>query len=71
MMPEMSGLELAIQLQAVCPECKILLFSGQAQTVDLLQKARAQGHSFELLSKPIHPTDLLDGIRSALLLAES
>lgn len=71
MMPEMSGVELAIQLQAVCPECKILLFSGQAQTVDLLQKARAQGHSFELLSKPIHPTDLLNGIRSALLLAEA
>jgi hypothetical protein len=41
------------------PACKILLFSGQAATADLLEKARAQGHQFEILAKPVHPQDLL------------
>jgi CheY-like chemotaxis protein len=71
MMPQITGVELAIRLQAICPDCRVLLFSGQAQTADLLQEARKQGHNFELLSKPIHPADLLNGIRSALSLAEA
>jgi CheY-like chemotaxis protein len=58
-MPEMSGIDLAIQLKDICPKCKILLFSGQAATADLLKTARQDGHNFELLAKPIHPGDLL------------
>lgn len=63
MMPEMSGVDFAIALQASCPACKILLFSGQSATQDLLEAARDKGHHFQLLSKPIHPTDLLGAIR--------
>jgi DNA-binding NtrC family response regulator len=58
-MPELSGIELALRFKEECPSCKVLLFSGQAATANLLQKARDQGHDFTLLSKPIHPTDLL------------
>ena len=61
-MPELSGIDLAIQLRAFCPDCKILLFSGQATTSDMLDVARAQGHDFAILAKPIHPTDLLASI---------
>jgi CheY-like chemotaxis protein len=64
MMPQLSGIDLAIQMKEECPGCQILLFSGQAETVDLLQTAREQGHNFQLLSKPVHPTDLLNGIRA-------
>lgn len=63
MMPEMSGIDLAIALRALCPACKILLFSGQSTTKDMLEAARGKGHHFQLLSKPIHPTDLLTAIR--------
>lgn len=63
MMPEMSGIDLAIELKLRWPSCKILLFSGQSATMDLLDMARKNGHEFELLSKPIHPTDLLNSIR--------
>jgi hypothetical protein len=28
-------------------------------TVDLLQSAREHGHEFQVLAKPINPTDLL------------
>lgn len=58
-MPEMTGVELAIALKNKIPECRILLFSGQAATADLLDRARAEGHDFAIVSKPIHPKDLI------------
>ena len=63
MMPQLSGIDLAISIQGSHPECKILLFSGQAQTEDLLASARKQGYEFRLLTKPVHPGVLLRLIR--------
>jgi DNA-binding NtrC family response regulator len=63
-MPGMTGVELAIHFRRTQPKCKVLLFSGQAATADLLKKAREQGYDFELLSKPVHPADLLVKLRS-------
>lgn len=63
-MPDMNGIEAAIQIRAMLPGCKILLFSGQAATADLLEKARARGHEFEILAKPVHPKDLLSKLRT-------
>src|ERR1700678_2639959 len=57
-MTGMTGIEAAIATRAKRPNCKILLFSGQAATADLLEKARAQGHEFEILAKPVPPPDL-------------
>jgi FixJ family two-component response regulator len=62
-MPLLSGVDLAIQLQEICPHCKVLLFSGQAATAGMLETARANGHDFELLLKPVHPKDLLREIK--------
>jgi len=59
MMPDMNGIDAAIKVRAALPSCKILLFSGQAATADLLETARLQGHEFEILAKPVHPQDLL------------
>ena len=64
MMPDMNGLEAALQIRAIVPECRVLLFSGQAGVLDLIQEARLRGHEFELLLKPIHPSELLDRLRS-------
>jgi CheY-like chemotaxis protein len=58
-MPGISGVELAIQMRAQHPNCKVLLFSGQATTLDLLEGARAQGYDFRLLQKPVHPSEFL------------
>jgi DNA-binding response OmpR family regulator len=58
-MPQMTGVELAVVIKQRHPACKILLFSGNARTSDLLADVREQGHDFELLAKPIYPTDLL------------
>jgi DNA-binding NtrC family response regulator len=65
-MPLLSGIELAIQLREVCPNCKVLLFSGQAATASMLESARASGHDFEVLAKPVHPADLLKKIRKVI-----
>ena len=65
-MPGISGVELAIKITQTFPDCKILLFSGQAATVDLLEKARHDGHYFTTLSKPVHPTDMLKRISECL-----
>lgn len=62
MMPEMSGIDLAIQLRNLHPECRVLLFSGQAATFGLLETSRQRGHDFEVLLKPVHPKDLLAAI---------
>jgi CheY-like chemotaxis protein len=63
-MGDMNGIEAAIRIRQILPGCKILLFSGQAATADLLEKARAQGHEFEILAKPVHPQDLLAKLRN-------
>ncbi len=65
-LPGMSGIELAITVRRIFPDCKILLFSGQASTADLLASAKSQGHHFTLLSKPIHPKDLLACVSESL-----
>lgn len=62
-MTGMTGIEAAIATREKMPNCKILLFSGQAATADLLEKARLEGHEFEILAKPVHPTDLLAKLR--------
>lgn len=59
MMPGMNGIDMAVLIRERHPACRILLFSGSADTVDMLKSVRQQGYHFELLSKPIHPGDLL------------
>lgn len=63
-MADVNGIDAAIRVRAMLPDIKILLFSGQAATADLLEKARAQGYEFEILAKPVHPQDLLTRLRS-------
>jgi DNA-binding response OmpR family regulator len=62
-MPGMNGIEAAIITRTKLPKCKVLLLSGRTATMDLLETARAQGHEFEILAKPVHPTHLLEKIR--------
>jgi CheY-like chemotaxis protein len=66
MLPGMSGVELAIRMRRIYPNCQVLLFSGQAATADLLTSAQRAGHQFTLLSKPVYPTDLLQRVSESL-----
>lgn len=61
-MGRMTGVDLAIYLSKARPDCKVVLFSGQASTQDLLAEAGRKGHHFHLLAKPIHPERLLEDL---------
>ncbi len=63
-MGEMNGLEAAILISEALPQCKILLFSGQPATADLLRESRFRGLGFEVMAKPVHPTVILEQIQS-------
>lgn len=65
-LPGMNGIELAIKIHRIFPDCRILLFSGQSAAVDLLAPARLAGHHFHLLHKPVHPTELLARVSESL-----
>lgn len=63
-MPRLNGIETGIRIRDITPDCRVILFSGQAATVDLLEKARQQGHRFDILPKPIRPEQLISVIRT-------
>jgi CheY-like chemotaxis protein len=63
-MSDLNGIDAAIRIREQLPGIKILLFSGQAATADLLEKARSRGYEFEILAKPVHPQDLLSRLRN-------
>jgi DNA-binding response OmpR family regulator len=65
-MPGMNGIDLAIAVTQAIPECRVLLFSGQATTAGLLARAHEEGHDFTTLQKPLHPTELLARISETL-----
>jgi CheY-like chemotaxis protein len=64
--PGLDGTQLAIEMTRSYPDCKVLLFSGHAATQDLLARARETGHDFALITKPVHPSDLLKRIGESL-----
>lgn len=64
-MPGLNGIETGIEIRRIVPDCRVILFSGQAATVDLLEKARQQGHRFDILAKPIRPEQLISVIRES------
>jgi CheY-like chemotaxis protein len=64
-MPRMDGVETAKAIMKLLPNCRIILFSGQAASTDLLAKARSEGYLFEVLAKPINPEVLLERLRSS------
>ena len=63
-MPGMDGIETAKAIAKFLPQCRIILFSGQAASTSLLDKARAEGVLFEILAKPINPDVLLERLKN-------
>ena len=70
-MPGITGVELAIEVKGAIPNCKVLLFSGHASAHDALEEARSMGYDFNLLSKPVHPSDMLRQVSECLELSDA
>jgi DNA-binding NtrC family response regulator len=65
-MPGLDGIELAKKIRASYPEIRVLLFSGNADTQQMLQAAEQQGHAFEILAKPVPPPMMLAKVAAML-----
>jgi len=70
LMPAMNGFELALRVKEMLPNCRLLLFSGQASTAQLAKEQSERftrmGYRFELLPKPLHPDALLKTLEESL-----
>jgi len=63
-MPEMNGIEAAIQIHDLLPKCKVVLVSGDHSAGALLQDVHSRGYEFEILAKPVPPLELIQTLRS-------
>ncbi len=68
-MPEMNGVELALGMVSMVPDCKVVLFSGHARSVDLMRIYDA-GYEFPLMAKPMHPSEMLGQVAKSLSCAD-
>ena len=64
-MPFLSGFKLAAKIKAFCPDCRVLLFSGEAALIDHVNDSEMQ-EWFAILPKPVHPAVLLETIQGLL-----
>ncbi len=65
-LPDMTGIEAAKVVKELAPKCHVLLISGDSDSSEALDMARAQGSTFEVLPKPISPPDLIQRIADRL-----
>lgn len=65
-MGKMNGIDAATEILRTLPECKVLFVSGNAGYGTLLEEARAEGHDFDILLKPVPPAELLVRIAQIL-----
>jgi DNA-binding NtrC family response regulator len=61
---KVSGIDLAIQLSTLLPNCRVLLMSGNNSTAELLKQAQEKGYTFDVLAKPVHPTEILERLKT-------
>jgi CheY-like chemotaxis protein len=66
MLPGMNGIDFALVLKANYPDCRLLLFSGEQGTADLLTQAAIDGNIFEILAKPVPPAYMLEAAAGLL-----
>lgn len=62
MMPELSGPDLAEQIQARHPGCKVILFSGQWDVADAMMAPYEARLVYQMIPKPVHPRELLQKV---------
>ena len=70
-MPELSGIELAIRMLKICPACRVILLTGQSNKQGLVEAAQASGNHIEVVGKPIPPIALIRKIQDRLELSQA
>lgn len=62
-MEGLSGIDAAIKIQTILPNCKVLLVSGNNRTAEMMEEAHDRGHDFDILAKPVHPSLIIDRLK--------
>ena len=62
-MAGINGIDAAMIIREMLPECKVIFISGQAATTDFVCKARAEGLALEILAKPVDPQILIEHVK--------
>jgi CheY-like chemotaxis protein len=65
-MSELNGIEAAIRIKALLPDVRVFLLSGQTATAEMLERENAVDYGFEVLTKPLHPKDLIRRLRDTI-----
>ncbi len=65
-MADMNGVEAALEVQKLMPDCRVLLISGHPDALAILDAAKRRGHHFDVLAKPIPPVVILETLRNIL-----
>ena len=58
-MPGTDGLQTAVEICKRLPRCRIVLISGQPESIEQVERAAKEGLDFLVLAKPIPPAELL------------
>jgi DNA-binding response OmpR family regulator len=64
----LSGIDAAIEIRIILPDCKVLLVSGDNRTDDMLIDAHERGYDFDIVAKPVHPDEIIDRLRAMSVL---
>jgi len=65
-MPDIDGIQAAIEITKILPLCQVLLFSGHLYNQQLVDEYQEKGHKFEFIEKPLHPQQLISKLKFAL-----
>jgi len=65
-MPEIDGVDLALQARRLCPRTRVLLMSGGETSESIGQRRGCEGCVFEIMAKPFGTGQLLEEIKTAL-----
>jgi CheY-like chemotaxis protein len=63
-MPDFNGIQLVKAVRSLCPDARVVLFSGNVDASSLLDDASLEGYFFEILAKPVHPLALLKALQT-------
>src|ERR1700758_918270 len=66
-MPEIDGVELALETRQRWPHTKVLLMSGAETSATISQRLGGEGCPFQIIAKPFGIRELLDAVDDVLL----
>lgn len=65
-MPDIDGVELALEAQKVCPRTKVLLMSGAETTESVRQRTGCENCPFRIMAKPFGISELVNMVGDVL-----